>query len=700
FDDDNKSEITFVVADGPGKVDGEDSATITVSGGKAEVTLTANEGDSIQVRVLAEGARSVLVEVEATTPPEIGEGPVGPMALDLDATSFGDQGVRRTETAPAVGDELQVDLVATEGADGLIAFNAAIAYDASKLEFVSFSATDLFDGGLSIPVSSDGAVRISVAFVTSATTSAESGSLGLFSFKVLAEGEARVILVSGQFASGTEPDKLTIGTGGAVVGIGGDAISAGLTSSEGDGTWSMDLDDAAGDQEVRELNGTGGGQEFTIQLINNQSISPSLGGSFTIQFDPQKVELVSGSVSGIVNQLGSLVFEDNTVAFTLAGLSGVPVEDGYIGQVGFKTLDGFEGETEIVLLVAEIGDATTFENVRSEPKNSVVIRSGTGDGDQAPSLSPDFDGDGTVGFRDFIQFAQKYGAKDGDGVSVGLPEYEAKFDLDSSGEVGFRDFILFAQSYGKDPSLFVVPKSALSKPASDNGTNEDALLSLISEPGEEDGEVMVRLHLSGVDLVDGFSVRLRFDSSAMSWKGIDGLVPSLFVPAGEVALARSEGTEQIVLSDILPQGAAIESDGDLVRLRFDMLDKTAPGRIDIVQAIVSDGTGNVTRLLGIHSAELRSLPNTFSLGSNFPNPFNPDTVLPFSLPEAAIVRLAVFNILGQEVRVLAQGRIEAGYHKLVWDGKDDSGRQMASGIYLTRMVAGEFVGINKMLMIK
>ena len=70
----------------------------------------------------------------------------------------------------------------------------------------------------------------------------------MFSFKVLAEGEASVILVSGQLASGTEPDKLTIGTGGAVVGIGGDAISAGLTPSEGDGTWSMDLDDAAGDQ--------------------------------------------------------------------------------------------------------------------------------------------------------------------------------------------------------------------------------------------------------------------------------------------------------------------------------------------------------------------------------------------------------------------------------------------------------------------
>ena len=98
------------------------------------------------MRITADGASSALVEVEATTPPEIGEGPVGPMALDLDASAFGDQRIRRTETAPGVGDEVQVDLVATEGASGLIAYNAAIAYDAEKLEYVSFSATDLFEG--------------------------------------------------------------------------------------------------------------------------------------------------------------------------------------------------------------------------------------------------------------------------------------------------------------------------------------------------------------------------------------------------------------------------------------------------------------------------------------------------------------------------------------------------------------------------
>ena len=150
-----------------------------------------------------------------------------------------------------------------------------------------------------------------------------------------------------------------------------------------------------------------------------------------MQFDPTKVEPITSSITGIASQLGAPSVEDGTIRFTLAGLSGVTVEAGYVGEIAFKTLDDFSGETEVILTKADIGDATTFANVESEPNNSVVIRSG----DAAAGPNPDFDGDGEVGFRDFIMFAQKYGSSEGDDT------FDAKFDLDSSGDVGFRDFI-------------------------------------------------------------------------------------------------------------------------------------------------------------------------------------------------------------------------------------------------------------------
>ena len=219
-----------------------------------------------------------------------------------------------------------------------------------------------------------------------------------------------------------------------------------ILPTEGSGEWTMDLNVTKGDQGVRELNGVAAGDTFTIELINNQAISPALGGSFILSYEATKVEPVTSAISGIASLLGAASIKDGTVSFTLAGLSGVVVEQGHVGQIGFKALDGFDGETAITLTKAEIGNATTFENVISTPNNSVVIRSG---GTSAKTPSPDFDGDGSVSFRDFIMFAQKFGSKKGDGM------YEATFDLDSNGDVGFRDFISFAQFYGKDPSTFV-----------------------------------------------------------------------------------------------------------------------------------------------------------------------------------------------------------------------------------------------------
>ncbi len=82
----------------------------------------------------------------------------------------------------------------------------------------------------------------------------------------------------------------------------------------------------------------------------------------------------------------------------------------------------------------------------------------------------------------------------------------------------------------------------------------------------------------------------------------------------------------------------------------------------------------------------RSLPLVFSLGVNYPNPFNPETTIPFAVPEEAIflpVRLSIYNISGQLVRQLLDGEVSAGQYKLQWDARDESGGRVSSGIYST-----------------
>lgn len=87
--------------------------------------------------------------------------------------------------------------------------------------------------------------------------------------------------------------------------------------------------------------------------------------------------------------------------------------------------------------------------------------------------------------------------------------------------------------------------------------------------------------------------------------------------------------------------------------------------------------------------EYIGLPDTPWLGQNYPNPFNSSTVIRFALPQRDQVELALYSLAGQKVATLAQGLREAGTYTLRWDGRDDDGRELASGVYLYRPTAGD-----------
>ena len=89
-----------------------------------------------------------------------------------------------------------------------------------------------------------------------------------------------------------------------------------------------------------------------------------------------------------------------------------------------------------------------------------------------------------------------------------------------------------------------------------------------------------------------------------------------------------------------------------------------------------------------------------SLGPNRPNPFNPATTIRYSLNESADVNLAIYNLLGQEVRLLVRQVQPAGSYTVVWDGRDAAGRQVSTGVYLYRLQAGADVVTRKMVMAK
>ncbi|MFW9770248.1 MAG: FlgD immunoglobulin-like domain containing protein, partial [Candidatus Thorarchaeota archaeon] len=95
-----------------------------------------------------------------------------------------------------------------------------------------------------------------------------------------------------------------------------------------------------------------------------------------------------------------------------------------------------------------------------------------------------------------------------------------------------------------------------------------------------------------------------------------------------------------------------------------------------------------------------TLPGDFELLPNYPNPFNPQTTFGFVLPARSDVAAEVINLLGQRVRTLFERSMPAGRHTVTWDGLDDTGNPVASGVYFYRVRAGERVAARKMLLLK
>ncbi len=128
-------------------------------------------------------------------------------------------------------------------------------------------------------------------------------------------------------------------------------------------------------------------------------------------------------------------------------------------------------------------------------------------------------------------------------------------------------------------------------------------------------------------------------------------------------------------------------------LLFDLADL----RRGVVARATTDASGHFA--LRLASWGGRARPPGFTLGPNYPNPFNPSTVIPYHLPASGFVRLEVFNLLGQRIATLVDGARSAGSHAAVWDATDASGRSVGAGVYIYRLTAGAATATGRMVLV-
>ncbi|MBU0984573.1 MAG: DUF4397 domain-containing protein [candidate division Zixibacteria bacterium] len=216
---------------------------------------------------------------------------------------------------------------------------------------------------------------------------------------------------------------------------------------------------------------------------------------------------------------------------------------------------------------------------------------------------------------------------------------------------------------------------------------------------------------NGSDMVDLLAVHGATDAPTVDVvaRGVDILIDDaaygdfqgyISVPAGSYTLDVTPGDDNSTVVASYVADLSGLGGGAAVVFASGFLDPSTnnDGPAFGLYAALPDGT-----VIGLPTADARQtaafksglLPDEYSLEANYPNPFNPTTTIRFSLPQASDVNLRVFNLLGQEVRTLANGQMAAGVQEVEFDAS-----ALASGVYFYRLEAGSFSDTRKMMLVK
>jgi hypothetical protein len=160
------------------------------------------------------------------------------------------------------------------------------------------------------------------------------------------------------------------------------------------------------------------------------------------------------------------------------------------------------------------------------------------------------------------------------------------------------------------------------------------------------------------------------------------------------------GPGVLIVTDGREDAVGLGGTGLLARLRFRPLNGGTGVLLRVGHGWVFTGDGALVPLLLPKAQRLELPPTAFRLLQNVPNPFNPMTTIAFELPENTEVNLAVYNLVGQRVRVLVLEARGAGRYQVIWDARDDLGRDVSSGVYFYRLKAGDYLATRRMLLVR
>lgn len=301
-------------------------------------------------------------------------------------------------------------------------------------------------------------------------------------------------------------------------------------------------------------------------------------------------------------------------------------------------------------------------------------------------LMGDLNGDGVLDILDITRLIEIV-TDTGEDVT---PDELAVLDLNGDGAYNVLDVVILIE--------FVLDMPGLAKDAP-VVEGVSVIVEPVSLTNNREWQ-NIPVHVTYEGMISGFQADLVFDPTVVELG-----VPVLSEGNESVAVYTSLSDNALrVLAIDLTGGQIDLATGLLMDVPVQIIDEDATGATDFeVEGLILSGPGGIEieceALVSIIDIGLPA-PTEFSLLQNYPNPFNPTTNIRYDIAEAGNVNLVIYNMLGQRVRTLVTGRQDVGRYEVMWNGLDDAGQPIATGVYIYHIQAGDYSKTYKMAFIK
>lgn len=239
------------------------------------------------------------------------------------------------------------------------------------------------------------------------------------------------------------------------------------------------------------------------------------------------------------------------------------------------------------------------------------------------------------------------------------------------------------------------------------GVNSTAVITLSNMDNKPDQIISMQISISNISSLKGCHITLSYDGEVdkVSFVADKYLHNPLYI--GPIHNKENNTIEIIVMAT--NKVITIDPTGEIGKFVFGT--ETSLKNIEIVKSVFLDGNynidafeyGNIKSLsTGLSMQESTSISNEFitQMENNYPNPGNPGTIFNFTISEQCHVRLEIYDISGKVVNILLNKQLTPDKYSIAWDGKNESGKHVSSGIYFYRFIAGEHIESDKVIIIK